>query len=377
MPARGIPNPDLVTADDHKAHWNVPEHRRRGFHNLHETARYALSFRAPSVLPLPRQIDWKIGDRPDIARFLRAREMSAFVAVREGHVVYEAYAPDFAAEHAHSIQSITKMTLNLMLGRLVADGALDLEATVASYLPEIGSGYATATLRDVADMNIANDFAEDYTDPHTGTYVMETAMGWRLPPEGHEESTIRAFSASITGSDLQNREGHALYKSTNSDVLGWVVERVSGRALRHWLMEIAEAAGIEGCFHITCDREGTPLVDGGACLRARDLARLGLLFARGGEGVDGRRVGDADFIESTRRDPGPPMPPPRSFVNYSRQTITNGKWLGHGGYGGQFMLADPDTDTAVVYFSVLENKDAHDPEFYAPLIEAMGDLAAS
>ncbi|RWG12905.1 MAG: hypothetical protein EOQ55_26270 [Mesorhizobium sp.] len=41
-----------------------------------------------------------------------------------------------------------------------------------------------------------------------------------------------------------------------------------------------EAAGLEGCFHITCDREGVPLVDGGACLTARDLARYGLLFAR-------------------------------------------------------------------------------------------------
>ena len=45
------------------------------------------------------------------------------------------------------------------------------------------------------------------------------------------------------------------------------------------------------------------MVSGGACLTARDLARYGLLFARGGEGVDGLRVGDAAFIEETRRDP--------------------------------------------------------------------------
>jgi CubicO group peptidase (beta-lactamase class C family) len=226
-------------------------------------------------------------------------------------------------------------------------------------------------------MNIVNDFSEDYTDPKTGSYVMETSMGWRLPPEGTPEPTIRSFVASVTGDDLENRSGSMLYKSTNSDALGWLIERVSGRSLRDWLIEIVEASGIAGCCHMTCDREGIPLIDGGGCLTARDLARIGLLFARGGEGVDGCRVGDPDFIEDTRRNPGPPVPAPRDFIRYSRQTMTDGTWLGHGGYGGQFMLANPDTDTSVVYFSVLENKDAYEPDFYAPLIQTMGEVAAS
>ncbi|MER8855855.1 hypothetical protein NKH94_30530 [Mesorhizobium australicum] len=80
---------------------------------------------------------------------------------------------------------------------------------------------------------------------------------------------------------------------------------------------------------MTCDREGVPLVNGGVCLSARDLARYGLLFARRGEGVDGRRVGDAAFIEDTRRNPGPFLQKSR---RYSRQTMTDGTWLGHGGW---------------------------------------------
>ncbi|MES0003368.1 beta-lactamase family protein [Mesorhizobium sp. M0051] len=125
--------------------------------------------------------------------------------------------------------------------------------------------------------------------------------------------------------------------------------------MRDWLIEIVEAAGLEQFFHINCDREGVPLIDGGASLSARDLARYGLLFARKGEGIDGRRVGDAAFIEETRRNPGPAWPKPRDWMRYSRQTFTDGNWLGHGGYGGQLMLANPDTGTVVVYFSVLEN----------------------
>lgn len=376
MTIAGIDNLDLVTGFDNKAHWNMPDYRRRGFHNLWTTARYSLSFRAPRVLPLRKEIDWTIREHPGVERILETPQFLAFCVARGDRVLYEAYAPDFGPDRPHSNQSITKMVVNLMLGEMVARGAIDLDATMGSYLPELGSGYTGATVLNVADMNVANDFSEDYTDPHTGSFVMETSMGWRLPPDGAEEPTIRSFVASVTGDDLENRTGAMLYKSTNTDALAWLIERVSGKSLRAWLIDIVEAAGIEGCYHTTCDRDGVALADGGACLTARDLARLTLLFARGGEGVDGRRVGDAAFIEDTRRNPGPPMESPRDFISYSRQTMTDGTWLGHGGYGGQFALANPDTDTAVVYFSVLENKDAYDPDFYAPMIKAMGEVAA-
>ncbi|MBT7614481.1 MAG: serine hydrolase [Rhodospirillaceae bacterium] len=376
MTINGVPNPDLVTGRDNKARWNQPDTRRHGFHNLHTRMRYALSLRAPSVLPLTKQIDWTIRKHPGVEDILEASHFSAFCVVRGEHVIYEAYAPDFGADRTHSIQSITKMAVNLMLGRAVADGQVDMSRTMGSYLPELGSGYADATVRDSADMNVANDFTEDYSDPLGGSFGMETAMGWRLPLEGDDEPTIREFVAAVTGGDLENRTGHHLYKSTNTDALAWLIEQESGKSLREWLIEIVEAAGLEGCYHITCDREGIALADGGACLTARDLARLTLLFARGGEGVDGKRVGDAAFIEDKHRNPGPPLPAPRDFIRYSRQTMTDGTWLGHGGYGGQFALANPDTDTAVVYFSVLEDKDASDAAFATSLIRTMGEVAA-
>ena len=54
-------------------------------------------------------------------------------------------------------------------------------------------------------------------------------------------------------------------------------------------------------------------------------------------------------------------------MRYSRQLRTGGISLGHGGYGGQYMVANPDTDTVVVYFSVLENDIAADSDFSDPL----------
>ncbi|SJM32652.1 serine hydrolase domain-containing protein [Mesorhizobium delmotii] len=376
MTLPSIANPDLEVLFDNKPRWDLPDSRRAGFHNLHTTLRYAFSMRAPRVLPLRKEVDWTIGERPEVARYLAMPHFSAFVVVGDDRILYEAYAPDFGRDRPHPIMSITKTTLNLMLGRAVADGLVNLDERVGTYLPEIGTGYAEATVKAVADMNVANDFTEDYGDPQSTVHQLEPATGFRLPLPGQKEGTTRSFICGITGGDLANHTGEALYKSTNSDVIGWIVERVSGRPLRDWLIEIVEAAGIEGCFHITCDREGVPLVCGGACLTARDLARYGLLFARKGDGVDGRRVGDAAFIEGTRRNPGPPLQKPRDWMRYSRQTNTDGTWLGHGGYGGQYMLANPDTGTVVVYFSVLENASASDPDFSGPLVKMMAELAA-
>lgn len=106
----------------------------------------------------------------------------------------------------------------------------------------------------------------------------------------------------------------------------------------------------------------------------RDLARYSLLFARQGEGVDGRRVGDADFIAETRLDPGPAWAE-RPWEKYSRQTSTDGVWIGHGGFGGQYMLANPDSGTVVAYLGVMENKDGDSPDLYDPLIRMMAGVA--
>ncbi|WP_189521981.1 MULTISPECIES: serine hydrolase [unclassified Mesorhizobium] len=286
---------------------------------------------------------------------------SAFVVVRDERILYERYAPDFGPDRPQPIMSITKTTLSLMLGRAVADGLVNL--------PEIGTGYAEATVSAVADMD-----NNDIFDPFflsVSRYDEEAVTGWRLPREGAKERTYRSFVCGITGGDLTNRTGYALYKTGNPDVIGWIIERASGRALRDWLIEIVEAAGLEGCFHIIFDREGVPLVGDGACLTARDLARHGLLFARKGEGIDGRRVGDVTFIADTRRNLGPSMPEPRDWMRYSRMVKTDGTWLGHGGYGGQYMLANPHTGTVVVYFGVMENTSAPDPDpkFQGPLVK--------
>ena len=67
------------------------------------------------------------------------------IVVRGQQILHEAYAPDFGRGRPHSIQSITKTTMSLIMGRLIEDGLVDPSAKIRDYVPEIGTGYAGAS----------------------------------------------------------------------------------------------------------------------------------------------------------------------------------------------------------------------------------------
>jgi CubicO group peptidase (beta-lactamase class C family) len=351
-------NPDLEVVAGNKARWNTSEHRRRAFHGLGEVARYSMSFRAARIAELEKDIDFSIVTRDDVQRLTAVPGFSAMVVAKPGRIVFERFAPDFSATQEHSIQSITKTMTHLIIGRLVATGDIDLATPVGHYLPELGSGYQDASVQDVLDMNVVNEYSEDFTDPAAMYYVHEEAMGWRLPLPGSAELRMRPFLCSIRSDDTRNPTGIANYKDANTDVLAWLAEVVSGRSLRDYLAEIVDAAGLAGKLTITTDRDGVPVMDGGGCLTARDLARYGLLLLRRGQGVDGTNVSSAQFLEASRH--GGVRFQSRAFpsgLRYHNHLMTDGRFVGHGGYAGQFLLVDLVSEVVCVFLSVSEEKD--------------------
>ena len=374
-----LPNPDLQVGADHKPRWNSADGRRHGFHNLHRIARYVQSFRAGAVLALHRDTDVALAARPDVAQLTGLPFFSAMVVLRGDRVLFERYAPDFGPDQPHSIMSLSKTTMMLIIGRLVAEGRIDLAAPVDRYLPWVGPGYATASVQDVLNMNVDNDYVEDYADPLCTAFLHEAATGLRLPGPGQAERTSKQFLATVGlapgRSDTVNATGLCMYRSANTDILAAIAEAVGG-PLAARLADIADAAGLEGSLHVATDRSGFPCLNGGLCLTARDLARYGLLLARGGIGVAGQKVGSPAFLQATLTG-GVAMPAPRGHLRYSNQTNTDGRWIGHGGYGGQYLVADPVTGTAAVFLSVLDNADGYLSSYYPPIISLLAEAATA
>jgi CubicO group peptidase (beta-lactamase class C family) len=248
---------------------------------------------------------------------------------------------------------------------------------VGEILPWIGAGYHAATIEDVLNMNVHNAYDEDYSNPETTAFLHEAATGGRLPSgaEQDNKSFLATVGLAAATDDTRNPTGLCLYKSANTDVLAAVVEARGGRPLGEWLADLADAAGIGGVLHMTTDRTGFPGFSGGICLTARDLCRYGAMFARRGFGVDGRPFGSAAFLDRTLAG-GIPMPAPRAHLRYSRQTNTDGTWFGHGGYGGQYLVANPRTGRVACFLSVLQNREGYASDYYPPIIAMLAEICA-
>lgn len=374
---RITPNPDLAVGDDNKQRWNQPKFRRHGFHNAHHLFRRCLMVRSREVLQLEAAEQDLCARVPELAQMLTHPAFSAFCCLKDDQIILEKAADDFSTSAPHSIQSVTKLHIHLIMGRLLARGLLSLNAQVRDYLPDMGSGYAEASIQSLLDMSVDNDFTEDYADPDADCYTEEIALGWRLPGTGEKEITLAEFAASITGFKPNTGMQQADYKSANTDVLTLIAAKVSPIPLAEHIEAIADAAGYEGAFHISLSKDGHPAFSGGGCLSARDLARFGLLLAREGRDLYGRAMSNAGFLQDTLTRQAPSMTPPKNWLRYSNHIMTDGRLIGHAGYGGQFLLVDTVSGISCAFLSVLENDSGYDEIYMSDLAETLRRVCLS
>lgn len=358
-----LSNPDLTVGEDNKQRWNQPAHRRHGFHNAHRLFRRALMVRARNVMVLEPAPQTPMQQTPQLRELLAHPAFSAMCCIQDGQILMEAAAGDFAATAPHSIQSVSKLHIHLIVGQLIGQGLLSLDAKVADYLPDIGTGYAEARVQSLLDMAVSNDFSEDYTDPNSDCYTEEIALGWRLPKGELAETSLVDFTNSITGFIPTSQHVQAEYKSANTDVLTRIASALSPKPLSQHIEEIADAAGYEGAFHISLSPEGYPAFSGGGCLSARDLARFGLLFARLGRDIFGNPIANASFLSHSLTRPAPKLAPPKEWLRYSNHLMTDGRFVAHAGYGGQFLMVDTRSQTSCAFLSVLQNEAGYDDTY--------------
>ena len=372
-------NPNLVIVRDNKAKWYLPETRRDGYRNLHKINRYGLLFRSDLVLKLTKNFNKDIGKKTSVKKMTNHKYFCSLLVGKNQEILYEKYASDFSKSQPQTIMSITKMFINLFIGELLEKKMIDLNNNISHYLPNIGTGYASAKIQDVLNMNIDNSYSEDYTDPYTSSYLHEFVIGWRLPKNLKDIETQDRYLNKIEAKkdkDLFNNSEFSHYKSANTDVLGLLVEKISGKPLRDWLLSAVEAAGFEDALYMGTDRNYTPWIAGGGCLISRDFLRYGLLFSRKGHGVENRKVGSASFIDQTLKNKGTKYMELKKdkFLYYSNSTMKSGDWIGHSGLGGQFLAVNLKTGIVASYFSVIDTPSGTDEKYKADMINMLDEI---
>ena len=374
-----VRNPELTTLKDNKASWNLPKTRRFGYRNLHKINRYSIFLRSDLILKLNSKPNKTIAKFPLVKKMTKNKSFCSLIVGNRQNILFEKYAKDFKKNQPQTIMSITKMFVNLFIGELVANRLIDLNKKVSHYLPKIGSGYANAKIQDVLNMNVINSYTEDYTKAYSSSFMHEPVGGWRLPKnlKNHlsQEEYLNTIKKSKNKSLINNSE-YAFYKSANTDVVGLIIEKVSGRTLRDWVLSVVEAAGFEDGLYIASDRYGMPWMSGGGCLITRDFLRMGLLFARKGMGVGDRKVGSSSFLDKTIFNVGPKYMnlSKDKYLYYSNSTMVSGNMIGHSGYGGQFLATNFKTGNVAAFFSVLETKSATKESYKTDMINMLIDL---
>ena len=205
------------------------------------------------------------------------------IVLHRGQVVYETYRGALEPHIPHLAMSVTKSFVGLLAATLVHERALDPGATVVTWLPEMaGTAYADATLRQVMDMIIGVDYSETYTDPKSGVAAYAAAAGLR--PTAPDESGPASIVDFLRTLAKQGQHGQAFaYKTCNTEVLSWIVQRVVGAPLAQQLSErIWQRIGAEEDAYLLVDPIGMAI--GGAALNTtlRDLARFGEMMRQGG-----------------------------------------------------------------------------------------------
>src|SRR5690349_13326806 len=98
-----LPNPDLELLDENKCRWSHADRRRYGWHHLHQLVKYSTSYRATRVMPLEKRMDLSIAELESVRHLTALPWFSAMVVIRDQHILYERYAPDFGPDRTHSL----------------------------------------------------------------------------------------------------------------------------------------------------------------------------------------------------------------------------------------------------------------------------------
>ena len=223
------------------------------------------------------------GSAVTVQEHLAATFTDGFIVLKDGECLYEAYFDDFLPSDRHIMFSVTKSIVGLLAEDFVTSQVLDDLLTVGQYVPELeASAFGDATIRQIMNMVVGVDYREKYEDPNNITAQYAYASGLWCRPEGSDHSdNICDYLKKL---DKKGEHGLCFdYITPCTEVLAWVVERVSGRSIATLVEDIWSQLGCERDAYFVNDTQGRVCSGGGFNATLRDMARFALMVSQKGE----------------------------------------------------------------------------------------------
>lgn len=288
------------------ANWRTPPFNKWGFQHVREIVPSADIAAANNdtmqLESMPEtlnelSIDAGGGNMMAFDAFLEHTHTDGIVILRNGAIAFEQYMNGMTPRTPHILMSVSKSMLGLLAGILIDRGDLDAEQAVSDLIPELaGTAFADATIRHLLDMRVGIDFDEDYLATDGPIIAYRKSTNWNPLAPGETATDLRSFFGELR--DRSGEHGGPInYVSPNNDLLGWVMERATGRRYADLMSALIwQPLGATDGAYITVDRLGAPRCAGGMCTTTRDLARVGQLIAMGGS-RNGRVILPASWID--------------------------------------------------------------------------------
>jgi CubicO group peptidase (beta-lactamase class C family) len=268
----------------------------------------------------------------------------AFLIIQKDTLLYERYFQKYQASSLVASFSVAKSYTGALIGCAIADGLIkSVEDRMVDYLPELaGKDMEDVKVRHLLQMTSGIHHVENYYNPFAG--VARLYYGRRL----HHQ--IRHLTKEMPA-------GHFFkYKSINTQLLGEIVARVTGKTLTAYMNEkIWQHIGAEypATWSIDQGKDGMEKAFSSINATARDFAKFGRLYLKKGN-WNGKQLIPADWVtESTKVDAAD-----GSVWYYQYQwwlPSKEGDFMANG-HLGQYIYVNPMKDLVIVRLGKNEGK---------------------
>ena len=282
-------------------------------------------------------------------QFFERTFTNALLVMKDGKIIAEVYRNNNDERTRFIGWSMTKSITSILIGCALSEGRIkSLDDMIVRYLPELeAGGYNGVTIRQIMQMRSGVDYEERYDFDKPGTAA-------RNHISSLVKNVTRFVDAARTVKRIHAPGAVFQYKTLDTAVLGWLIERVSGgstvsayTAQRLWEPLRAEQPG----FYIMDGPPGTGREFSGAGFNAtlRDYARLGQMMLNGGS-ANGHQIIWPEWVkESTSNHSSTGS----RRGGYGLQWWLLGNQSAYSAIGlqGQFIYVDPRSKTVIVKIS--------------------------
>lgn len=282
------------------------------------------------------------------------------LVIKDGFAVLRAARYPYPEGEPHAIFSCTKSIVSLLAGLSQGDGLpLGEDRPLEEWFPEARDSWPDLRIGHLLGMRTGMDWNEGGSYGQGDSYM---AFLGSPDPAGYFFSRPRR---SAPGDEFQ-------YNSGAAAMLGMALEKAIGRSLQDYAQErLFSPLGVRPWYWQRLPG-GTPNGAGGLYMSVDELARLGLLVARGGRWKDGRMLPESWLARSTSSlsDSARSVGGPYGYGLLWWRAEADGFYAL--GFGGQYLLVYPRADLVIVTTGGLFGPDYRYPE----TILARGILAA-